>query len=150
MMKGVLLAILILLIPLRGLAQEEKVVVAKVLEGNILELENGEKVRLIGIESNKEAYEFTRRNIEGKSVRLEFDSHQKDEEGRLLGYVYFKSRFNKEIGYLDDDFPKELFLNAELIKKGYASPVASSNKKYSDLFEQLYQKKKASEKGFWD
>ena len=149
-MKTPLITILICLISLSAFAQEtqklqqqdqyQDVLVAEVIDGNTIELESGEKVRLIGIDKSDEAYEFIKRRVEGKAVELEFDEQQRDEEGTLLAYVYFSSRFNIEIGYYDADYPKRLFLNAEMIKKGYAKPAPDSvNIKYADFFQQLYQ-----------
>ncbi|MBL7084569.1 MAG: thermonuclease family protein [Candidatus Omnitrophica bacterium] len=119
---------------------QDTALVAKVIDGKTLELESGEIVRLIGIETNDQAYQYIKKMTEGKTVRLEFDAQQKDEAGRLLAYVYVKTRYNPEIGYRDDDLVKEISLNAEMIKKGYAKPAASSsNVKHAGLFQQLYQ-----------
>jgi len=61
-------------------------VVERVIDGDTLLMENGERVRLIGVDTpetkhpnkpvqhfGKEAAAFTRRMVEGKRVRLEFD-----------------------------------------------------------------------------
>jgi len=89
--------------------------VNRVIDGDTLQLENGERVLLIGIdapESNiykqraisketgqdlqtlikmgQEAMEFVKGlELEGKEVRLEFDVQERDKYGRLLAYVYF-------------------------------------------------------------
>jgi len=94
--------------------------VQRVVDGDTIVLENGEKVRLIGVDTpetkhpskpieyyGKEASAFTRRMCEGKRVRLEYDWEKTDRYGRILAYV-----FVLEGG-------TELFLNAELIKQGY-------------------------------
>ena len=91
--------------------------IAKVIDGDTLVLEGGERIRLIGVDTpetvhpekpveyfGKEASSFTRRMAEGKPVRLEFDQQKKDKYGRSLAYVY-----------LEDG----TFLNAEIIKQGY-------------------------------
>lgn len=95
--------------------------VQRVIDGDTIELNNGEKVRLIGVDTpetvhpgkpveyyGKEASNFTRNLCEGKKVRLEYDWQKADKYGRTLAYVFI----------IDDD--KETFLNAELIKQGYA------------------------------
>lgn len=91
--------------------------VTRCIDGDTLQLSNGEKVRLIGVdtpesknnaktrrdakrteqdikaitEQGKKAKEFTRQLVEGKQVRLEFDVRQRDKYGRLLAYVYVVS-----------------------------------------------------------
>ena len=60
--------------------------VKRVIDGDTLLLANGEYVRLIGVDTpetkhpqkpveyfGKEAYQFTKRMVEGKEVRLEYD-----------------------------------------------------------------------------
>ena len=145
-----LLLIILACLPLTVFAQN-KALVIKVIDGKTLQLKSGEIVRLIGIETNDQAYQYIEKMTEGKTIRLEFDAQQKDEAGRLLAYVYVKTRYNPEIGYRDDDFVKEIFLNADMIKKGYAKPVtSSSNVKYADLFQQLYQEASERKGTFWD
>src|SRR3989338_8949420 len=86
--------------------------VSKVIDGDTLELETGERVRLLGINTpekgqpyNQEAAEKLKQLVEGKSVQLEQDTNDKDQYGRLLRYVY--------VG--------KTFVNLELVKEGYAS-----------------------------
>jgi micrococcal nuclease len=93
---------------------DEPLVVSSVMNGDILQLSNGEQIVLIGadtpessnnfklwrdakntgrdtkeiLEKGKEAADFTRNLIEGKQVRLEYDVQKKDKYGRTLAYVY--------------------------------------------------------------
>jgi micrococcal nuclease len=73
----------------------------RVVDGDTLLLTNGEYVRLIGVDTpetkhpqkpveyfGKEAYLFTKRIVEGKEVRLEYDQTRRDRYGRILAYVY--------------------------------------------------------------
>jgi micrococcal nuclease len=73
----------------------------RVVDGDTIILSNGEKVRLIGVDTpetvrpntpveyyGKEASAFTKKMVEGKPVRLEYDWQQRDKYGRLLAYVY--------------------------------------------------------------
>jgi micrococcal nuclease len=96
----------------------EFVDVTRVLDGNTLELSNGEKVRLIGVdtppeslsdvqpgkeikvkgealktllERGKAAAQFTRRLVEGGKVYLTYDVKKRDAHGQLLAYVYMNS-----------------------------------------------------------
>ena len=138
------------------------ILVSRVVDGDTLKLESGERVRLIGIdtpemhESNKlykdsqrsgedvstiqklgrRAYEFTRKLVEGKRVSLEFDVEKYDKYNRLLAYVYLKD--------------SKTFVNAEIVKQGYASLMTiPPNVKYANLFSQLYQEARKERRGLW-
>lgn len=137
------------------------VYVKRVIDGDTLQLETGERVRLIGIdtpemhdsdklyrdsartkqdtETIKElgirAYKFTKSLIEGKRVSLEFDVEKYDRYGRLLAYVYLKDK---------------TFVNAKIIEEGYASLMTiPPNVKYADLLLKLYQQARNNRRGLW-
>ncbi len=137
------------------------VLVKRVVDGDTLLLESGERVRLIGIdtpemhESNKlhrdsqrsgqdirtiqalgwQSYDFTRQLVEGKRVSLEFDLEKQDKYKRLLAYVYLKDG---------------TFVNAEIVRQGYASLMTfPPNVKYVDLFLKLYQEARDNKRGLW-
>jgi len=91
--------------------------VKRVIDGDKIQLSNGERVRLIGVDTpetkhpkkpveyfGKEASAFTKKMVEGKVVTLKYDWQRKDKYGRTLAYVYLKDG---------------TFLNAEIIKQGY-------------------------------
>ena len=108
-MKQLILITIILLVVLAACVQTDytDVLVTRVFDGDTFRLANGEKVRLIGIDTpeteysyadqrakrkrNPEYYarattatEFTRQLVAGKNVRLEFDLEKRDKYGRLL------------------------------------------------------------------
>ncbi|MFP4472360.1 MAG: thermonuclease family protein [Candidatus Omnitrophota bacterium] len=139
----------------------QNVRVSYVYDGDTVQLENGEKLRLIGIDSpeaypsdklrrdarrsglsdelimrqGKKASAFTRDLVSGKMVRLEFDIERRDKYGRLLGYVY-----------LDED----TMLNAVIIQAGYARPMPiPPNVRYADEFDRLYQEARSAGSGLW-
>lgn len=141
----------------------DNIKVKRVVDGDTLLLEDGKRVRLIGIDTpemhvsnklyrdskksgekieviqkmGKKSYEFTRSLIEAKSVRLEFDVEKQDKYERMLAYVY----------RVDDN----LFVNAEIIKQGYASMMTyPPNVKYADLFLKLYQEARENRRGLWE
>lgn len=75
-----------------------------VYDGDTLLLDNGEKVRLLGINAPEIDYKagnsefmahaarrFSRELLKGEQVRLEYDSDRKDRYGRLLAYVFLKN-----------------------------------------------------------
>ncbi len=135
--------------------------VKRVVDGDTIQLENGERVRLIGIDTpemhesdklyrdsqrthqdtrtikalGRRAYEFTKTLVEGKRVSLEFDVEKYDKYDRLLAYVYLKDG---------------TFINAEIVKQGYASLLTiPPNVKYADLFLKLYQEARKTRRGLW-
>lgn len=66
--------------------------VSKVISADTILLENGERVRLLGVrvfEGDAErSYRMVRRLLEGKEVRLEFGRRNRDIHGSLLATVY--------------------------------------------------------------
>jgi len=117
----------------------------RVVDGDTIILDGYERVRLIGVDTpetkhpkkpvqyfGKEAYEFTRRMVEGKKVRLEYDWQRKDKYGRTLAYVF-----------LEDG----TFLNAEIIKQGYGFAYTRYPFKYLEEFRKY--EREARESGRW-
>ncbi|MDD4953462.1 MAG: thermonuclease family protein [Candidatus Omnitrophica bacterium] len=142
-------------------AQKAYVLVKRAVDGDTLLLVDGQRVRLIGIDTpemhesdklyrdaqrtnqdvntikklGRQSYEFTRSMVEGKRVSLEFDVERRDKYERLLAYVY-----------LEDG----TFVNAEIVKQGYASLMTiPPNNKYADLFLKLYQEARENKRGLW-
>lgn len=137
------------------------ILVTRAVDGDTLVLENRERVRLIGIDTpemhesdklnrdaqrshqdveaikqlGRQSYEFTKKLVEGKRVRLEFDAERFDRYKRILAYVY-----------LNDG----TFVNAEIVKQGYASLMTyPPNVKYADLFQKLYREARENQRGLW-
>lgn len=137
------------------------ILVTKVIDGDTIELENKERVRLIGIDTpeawysrklerdakrtktnceaimamGKKATAFTKSLVGGKRVRLEFDAEKRDRYDRVLAYVYL----------LDGRF-----LNAELLREGYAQIYTFvPNVKHVELFRKLQKEAQENKRGFW-
>lgn len=135
--------------------------VSRVVDGDTIKLSSGENVRLLGIDTPESRYNnklerdatrsrkdmniilkmgrqssnFTKKLVEGKSVRLEFDVQKRDKYGRLLAYVY-----------LEDG----TFVNAEIIKEGYAQVMTiPPNVRKADFFLKLERDARESGKGLW-
>jgi micrococcal nuclease len=123
--------------------------VKHVIDGDTLAMENGERVRLVGVDTpetkhpnkpvehfGKEAAAFTRRIVEGKRVRLQFDfsQGQKDRYGRTLAYVFLESG---------------LLLNAEIIKQGYGFTYTRSPFARMDEFRRLEREAREQRRGLW-
>jgi len=130
-----------------GFADKTAHKVARVIDGDTIELENGERVRYIGIDTpetkhpskpveyyGREADSANRSLVEGKEVSLEFDVQERDQYGRLLAYVY--------VG--------DIFVNAWLVENGYAQVMTTPpNVRYAERFLELQQKAREEEKGLW-
>jgi micrococcal nuclease len=88
--------------------------VSAVIDGDTLEVSwrgRRERVRLLGVDTPEtvdphrpvgcfgpEAAAFTRRRLQGRTVRLRFDRQRRDRYGRLLAYVEVDGhRFNDEL-----------------------------------------------------
>jgi len=139
----------------------QDILVTRAVDGDTLKLENGERLRLIGLdtpeihesgklsrdsrrtkqdirtikEMGRKSYAFTKQLVEGRRVRLEFDIEKKDRYNRLLCYVYLKDG---------------TFVNAEIIRQGYASLMTiPPNVKYADLFLSLYKEARDNKRGLW-
>ena len=97
--------------------------IKKIISPEILILNNGLKIRLLGVkeipEKNGEAVQFLRERTRGQKVFLKFDSAKYDEKNNLLCYLYL---WNKT------------FLNAHLIKHGLTDVETTLNYKYRSKF----------------
>jgi micrococcal nuclease len=83
----------------------------------------------------KEASSFTRKLVEGKKVRLEFDIERHDRYGRLLAYVY-----------LEDG----TFVNGKIIDEGYAQAMTIvPNVKHAKTFLKLEREARQKGSGLW-
>ncbi|OGG18947.1 hypothetical protein A3D78_05830 [Candidatus Gottesmanbacteria bacterium RIFCSPHIGHO2_02_FULL_39_14] len=73
--------------------------VKRVIDGDTIELNNSQIVRLVGVNApnNNEKYEeqateYTKNLIEGRKVNLEYDSYKSDRFGRILAYVIINDK----------------------------------------------------------
>jgi micrococcal nuclease len=83
----------------------------------------------------REASKYTKRLVDSKRVKLEFDVDKHDRYGRLLAYVY-----------LEDG----TFVNARILEDGYGQVMTiPPNVKYADMFLKLQQKAREERKGLW-
>ncbi len=122
-------------------------VVTKIIDGDTVQLDSGEIVRYLGIDTPeiatkdsgpefyaREAARYNKKLVFMKKVRLEFDVEKKDQYSRLLAYV----------------FVKDVFVNAELVKHGYAKAmVKPPNLKYKDTLVSYQKKAMDEERGLW-
>lgn len=131
----------------RKLAETKASLVEKVIDGDTLVLGDGEKVRLIGVDTpetshpevpvqrfGKEATAFTRKTAEGLKVRLEFDGPRKDAYGRTLAYV----------------FVGDTLLNKEIIRRGYGYAMTRFPHSRMDDFLAAEREARAKQYGLWN
>lgn len=126
----------------------QEVFVKRVVDGDTLLLPNGDRVRLLGVDTPEtkkegvpvqpwgpEASAFTTTLVEGKTVRLEFDRERYDQYQRILAYVY--------IG--------EVFVNEEVIRQGFSKtqmqyPYRTDMKK---RFQAAEREAQSNRRGIW-
>ncbi|MEI8012367.1 MAG: thermonuclease family protein [Candidatus Omnitrophota bacterium] len=138
----------------------KKMRVESVRAVDLVLMENGDKVALIGIKGPRpprmkdarrddhgfiipednpvvpledEALRFARGLCEGRLVHLEFDTSRRDNDGNLLAYVIL---------------PDGRLLNAELVRMGYAAAqLVPPNMKYADKIRAAYQEARRELRG---
>lgn len=99
--------------------------VKEVLTPELLVLNNGLVIRLLGVkerpEANGRAIQFLKEKTKGQRVYLKFDAQKHDEHDNLLCYLYL---WNKT------------FLNAHLVKQGLVDVDTKQEYKYKSKFLQ--------------
>lgn len=129
------------------ISNNNTVLVARVIDGDTIEIEGGQKVRYIGIDTPETvdprkpvqcfAIEATKKNkelVEGKRVRLEKDISETDKYGRLLRYVYVDG----------------IFVNDYLVRQGYAyASTFPPDVKYSEQFLAAQKEARENNRGLW-
>lgn len=115
--------------------------VSKVIDGDTIELANGDIIRLIGIDAPEKTQLHYRdaieqlKEIEGKAIRMEKDATNKDRYGRYLRYVF-----------LDDHF-----VNLELVQNGLVyAYIVSPDKKYEKEILEAENVARSNGIGVWD
>ena len=117
-------------------------------DGDTVVLADGSRVRYAGINAPEVAHEnspaerfgpeardINRKLVLKKKVRLEFDREKNDQYGRVLAYVFLWDG---------------TFVNAELVKSGYAYYVfRRPNTKYDSLLFRLQREAMAKRVGMW-
>ncbi len=143
-------------------ASQEEALVLKVISSDTIVLEDGQRIKLLGIDSfgppphekavfdekgrpieNKEiepsipleeqAIAYAQNLMENKKVRLEYDVESRDEKGNKTAYVY-----------LDNEMA-----NVELLRQGFVRlKIRPPNIKYEDLLRKAYQEARKEQRGF--
>ena len=126
--------------------------IRRVVDGDTVQLSDGQLVRYIGINSPEvrrkvagqwveapepfalAAAEANRQLVEGRKVRLEYDVQTRDRFGRLLAYLY-----------VDD-----AMVNEELVREGWAQLMTiRPDVKYTERFRELVEEARREHRGMW-
>jgi endonuclease YncB( thermonuclease family) len=130
-----------------GVVREHTKVV-RVVDGDTIEIEGGQKVRYIGIDTpetvspgkpvqcyGKEATEKNKQLVEGQEIDMEKDVSEKDSFGRLLRYVYVGTTF----------------VNHYLVEQGFAyAATFPPDVKFQDMFVEAQQEAREGKLGLWN
>lgn len=126
---------------------EDGVKVTRVIDGDTIEIEGGQRVRYIGIDTPEtvdprkpvqcfgiEASKKNKELVEGQRVRLEKDITDRDKYRRLLRYVW----------------AGDTFVNLELVKQGFAHSYSyPPDIKYQDRFVEAEREARMAKSGLW-
>ena len=139
-----------------------RVKITKVIDGDtayaLMPDGSEEKLRFIGVNSPEinhptkglepygpEAEAFTRSQLEGKNIWLEFDAGERDQYGRMLAYLWLEI----PEGFSDQEIRAKM-LNARLLLEGYAVQVIfEPNVKYVDYFSNYETEAQNEGRGLW-
>lgn len=127
---------------------EMEATIARVVDGDTVELSTGEKVRLIGVDTpetvkpnhpvepyGKEASDFSKKLLTGQTVTLKFDVEPYDKYKRLLAYMYLQDG---------------TFVNEKLVREGYARIMTiPPNVAHADLFLEAEREARENNRGLW-
>lgn len=141
--------------------KQAEALVVKVVASDLIVLEDGRRVKLIGIESagppprkyakfddkghvieepeeptiplEEQALTYAQELLENKKVKLEYDVDARDASGYLYAYVYL---------------PDGRMANTELLRMGFVKlRIIAPNVKYEDLLNLAYQEAKREKRG---
>ncbi len=155
----------LLLVSLPSLSQDKIYKVKRVVDGDTLLLTNGERVRLIGVDTpevhhsekldrdaqstgrdiktikalGKKASAFTKSLVDKKEVRLEFD--------QANAHIKHRDKYGRILAYvyLSDG----AFVNAAIIKQGYGLAYTLFPFKYIEEFRRYEREARENEGGLW-
>jgi len=136
------------------IASNEAFFVTKVIDGDTIVLENGQKVRYIGIDTpelhhpkkevecfSQQAYEKNKELVLGKKVFLQKDISEKDKYNRLLRYVFLDEKMSSD---------EASFVNLYLVKNGFAyAATFPPDVKYANLFLTAQKEARQKNLGLW-
>lgn len=135
--------------------------ITKVIDGDTIQATvygKDETIRLIGVDTpetvhpskpvqtyGKEASDYTKSQLSGKTVWLEKDVQERDKYGRLLAYVWT----SQPVEISDTEIRAKMF-NARLLLDGYAQLLTiPPDVKYTDYFTKYQAEARNNNRGLW-
>ena len=130
----------------------ERALVTRVVDGDTIDLENGQTVRFLGMDTpetvdprrpvgcfGKEASNKSKDLLSGKVVILQKDVSDTDKYGRILRYIY-----------LQLDNGQILFVNDYLVREGFARVLTyPPDIKFDSQLREAETQAKINKKGLW-
>jgi len=120
-----------------GVKREEYFIVKEIIDTNLIKLNNDLIVRLIGVKQKNQNFNIAKRFLSNKILRrqifLKYDEIKYDNKDRLMAYIYMKNK---------------TFVNAHLLKEGFAEVDYEFPFKYRSKFEKLYKDKAIYENSY--
>lgn len=125
-------------------------IVSKAIRGDILQLDSGKELKLIGVKSpdlatpnssaeyfSKESLRYTSKIVKGKEVKVTFERRKTDSAGRWLGYVWLEG---------------DELLNAKIVREGYGipeNPGRIPNEEIREAITSAFQSARVMKAGMW-
>lgn len=140
----------------------KEIKIEKILKSDTILLEDGKKIRLIGVKGfvapkrynrptdeygfviedrvtdpttsiEDQAYDFALELLDRKRVRIEFDTQFRDSDGYIYGYVFL---------------PDGTMANAEILRQGFGElSIQPPNLKYADQLREAYREARSEKRG---
>ena len=162
--------------------------VTRVVDGDTIVVDGNVKVRLIGVDTpeyhpsdklrkdsfrsgkdvktiialGKKTAQITKKLIDGKRVRLEYDWERKDKYGRTLAYVYLPVTCPGEIAGLSifklvhgvegvhfQPHDAEIFINKAIVQQGYGHAYTRFPFEYMEQFRGYEKEAREQQVGLW-
>ena len=143
-----------------GWGTERERTIVRVIDGDTLELDGGDRVRLIGVDTPEKfesakmdrdaqrsgqdkktirelgelASRFTQSLCEGKRCWLEYDTQAKDKYGRTLAYVHLEGG---------------TVVNEEIIRQGFGNAYTRFPFRDLEKYRELEAKARKEKRGLW-
>lgn len=151
-LSKLILLLLLALLAACGKAQPQgpvpEALVVRVLDGDTVAIESGQKVRLLGIDAPElekegrpaeflahQAKAELAKLVQGRRVRLEYDRLRYDQYGRLLAYLFL---------------PDGVMVNAELVRQGLARVyVIPPNLRHQEALLAAQRQALEARRGIW-
>lgn len=117
----------------------EQAILSRVIDGDTIELDNGEHVRLLGINTPEKNMPYANnasyflKQFVNKTIILERDREDIDKYKRKLRYIFYEDRF----------------LNLEILENGFANAYYYSGLKYEKEIIRAENQAQVLELGIW-